>query len=553
MKYISFRESNISEEERKQHNKKYIEEKLITEKEYFDKMYKNIDETIKLDDNQRKIILTDEDYVMVIAGAGSGKTTTITAKVNYLIEKQNIKEQEIVVITFTNKAVEELKERINKEFQHNIKITTFHKLGYEIIKNNTNIPPKINNNKSEILKDIITNKIKQNPRIGEKLLKYFKKQPCVVTKSKKFTDRKQNIMSQNDINQITEEYATIISLLKANNKSIGELNKLETKNKLEKEIIEFSKAVYIEYNKKLESQNQIDYDDMINKATEIINKTKQLSQKYKTIIIDEYQDISECRYKLIKTLSEKMNSKIMVVGDDWQCIYSFAASNINLFTQFKKNVPYCEILKIEHTYRNSQELINIAGKFIQKNSNQIKKTLVSNKQLEKPIKIINYKKDKIKHQIRQIIDYIIDKYGENKSILILGRYTNDIQKVIDNNEIKEENKKIIYKKHPEVKINYLTVHSSKGLGYDNVILINAKDAKMGFPSKKQSNQIIEQLTIKEKNIKYPEERRLFYVALTRTKNEMIILSPKRKQSEFIKELKKYKNVEILSNIKSINK
>lgn len=553
MEYMSFRESNISEEQRQKHNKKYIKEKLKTEKEYFDEMYKKIDETIKLDENQRKIILTDEDHIMVIAGAGSGKTTTITAKVNYLIEKQNIKDQEIVVITFTNKAVEELKERINKEFKHNIKIITFHKLGYEIIKDNTKQPPKINNNKSEILKNIIKNKIEQNPEIAIKLLKYFKKQPYVLTKSKKFMDNKQNIISKSDINQITEEYATIISLLKANNKSIEELNKLKTKNKLETEIIKFSETVYIEYNKKLESQNQIDYDDMINKATEIINQSSQLSEKYKTIIIDEYQDISECRYKLIKTLSEKMNSKIMVVGDDWQCIYSFAASNINLFTQFKKNVPYCEILKIEHTYRNSQELINIAGKFIQKNSNQIKKTLISDKRLERPIKIINYKNEKIKQQTKQIIDYIIDKYGESKSILILGRYTNDIQKVIDNNEIKEENKQIIYKKHPKVKIDYLTVHSSKGLGYDNVILINGKNEKMGFPSKKQSNQIIEQLTIKEKNIKYPEERRLFYVALTRTKNEMIILAPKRNQSEFIKEIKKYKNVEILSNIKNINK
>lgn len=553
MEYMSFRESNISEEQRQKHNKKYIKEKLKTEKEYFDEMYKKIDETIKLDENQRKIILTDEDYIMVIAGAGSGKTTTITAKVNYLIEKQNIKDQEIVVITFTNKAVEELKERINKEFKHNIKITTFHKLGYEIIKDNTEQPPKLNNNKSEILKDIIKNKIEQNPEIAIKLLKYFKKQPYVLTKSKKFINSKQNIISKSDINQITEEYATIITLLKANNKSIEELNKLKTKTKLEKEIIEFSKTVYIEYNKKLESQNQIDYDDMINKATEIINQCGQLSEKYKTIIIDEYQDISECRYKLIKTLSEKMNSKIMVVGDDWQCIYSFAASNINLFTQFKKNVPYCEMLKIEHTYRNSQELINIAGNFIQKNSNQIKKTLVSDKRLEKPIKIINYKNKKFKRQAKQIINYIIDKYGESKSILILGRYTNDIQKIIDNNEIKEENKQIIYKKHPRVKINYLTVHSSKGLGYDNVILINGKNEKMGFPSKKQSNQIIEQLTIKENNIKYPEERRLFYVALTRTKNEIIILAPNRNQSEFIKEIKKYKNVEILSNIKNINK
>ena len=143
MKYISYKESNIKEEERIINNKNYIKEQLKTQEKYFDNMFKKIDPNIKLDQEQRKIILTDEDNLMVIAGAGAGKTTTITGKVNYLIEKLEIKEDEIIIITFTNKAVQELKERINKEFKHEVKITTFHKLGYEIIKENMNPSPKI--------------------------------------------------------------------------------------------------------------------------------------------------------------------------------------------------------------------------------------------------------------------------------------------------------------------------------------------------------------------------------------------------------------------------
>ena len=85
-------------------------------------MFKEIDKNIMLDENQRRIILTDEKYTMVIAGAGSGKTTTITAKVNYLIEKQKIKDDEIIIISYTNKAVEELKNRINKDFKNNVNV-----------------------------------------------------------------------------------------------------------------------------------------------------------------------------------------------------------------------------------------------------------------------------------------------------------------------------------------------------------------------------------------------------------------------------------------------
>jgi len=232
----------------------------------------------------------------------------------------------------------------------------------------------------------------------------------------------------------------------------------------------------------------------------------------------------------------------MVVGDDWQCIYSFASSNINLFTQFEKHMKKSKILKITNTYRNSQELIDIAGKFILKNQNQIKKKLKGTKRLKYPITIFIYKGNKIIKSLIQAVEYLIKKYGQEKNILILGRYTFDKNKIIDNQKIKEENNKIIYIKKPNIRIEYMTIHASKGLGYDNVILINLLNDTLGFPSKIKTDPILKTLITSEKGIKYAEERRLFYVALTRTKNEVIMLTPNYNQSLFAKEIKKYKNI-----------
>ena len=539
--YISYKEKNIKEAQRKIHNEKYIKTKLIEEKEYFDNMFKKIDENIKLDENQRKIILTDEKYTMVIAGAGSGKTTTITAKVNYLIEKQQIKDEEIIIISFTNKAVEELKNRINNDFKHNVNVTTFHKLGYQIIKENKKNTPKLNID-DNILEKIILKKAEKEAtksNIFKKyIIKIIKKIQALIfyTKTSKTSQKELNIIKQYislyKSKTMTKEYSNNLILVNKKIKYIGE--------------------IYDEYQEYLKRNNMLDFDDIINQANEIIMDSSNIKFKYKYIIVDEYQDISENRYDLIKNISTKLNSKIMVVGDDWQCIYSFASSNINLFTNFKNNVEYCEVLKIEKTYRNSQQLIDIAGEFIQKNNNQIKKQLTSTKKLEKPITLILYNNNKIKKEIQRTkrealkksLDYIINRYGNKKNILILGRYQFDKNEILDSEIIEDINNpnKIIYKKHKKVKIDYLTIHSSKGLGYDNVILINAKNEKLGFPSKIKTNKLLKQLITEDKEIKYAEERRLFYVALTRTKNEILILTPKNNYSKFIKEIKNKCNI-----------
>lgn len=117
---------------RKNLNKNYIEKTLETEKEYLDGILKDVDESITIDDDQRRAVITDEDYNLIIAGEGTGKTTTIAAKVKYLVDKQGVDARDILVISYTNKAVEELEERINTKLNVDCTISTFHKLGKDI-------------------------------------------------------------------------------------------------------------------------------------------------------------------------------------------------------------------------------------------------------------------------------------------------------------------------------------------------------------------------------------------------------------------------------------
>ena len=138
-KYISLKEykkyyTKIPIDELKEHNRKFIIDKIIEYKDYFDQMFRDIDPNVKLDEEQIKAVLVDEDYEMVIAGAGSGKTTTMSAKVKYLVEKRQIDPTQIIMISYTNEASKELKTRINDEFKIPVNIYTFHKFCLDIIR-----------------------------------------------------------------------------------------------------------------------------------------------------------------------------------------------------------------------------------------------------------------------------------------------------------------------------------------------------------------------------------------------------------------------------------
>lgn len=233
---------------------------------------------------------------------------------------------------------------------------------------------------------------------------------------------------------------------------------------------------------------------MINLATEVVKNGKG-EFGYKYIIIDEYQDISLSRFSLIKEIKKKSGAKLVCVGDDCQSIYRFAGSDIDLFTNFGQAVGYYELLKIEKTYRNSQELINIADKLVMKNPRQLKKDLKSDKHHSNPIRVIGYNRD-ICPAIIKAIDEIVYNFGEDAQITILGRNNFDIDFLEDSQEFELKQKakrcqKVIkYLAHPELKISYLTAHRSKGLEADNVIIINLENKLGGFPNKISDDPIL---------------------------------------------------------------
>ena len=324
--------------------------------------------------------------------------------------------------------------------------------------------------------------------------------------------------------------------------------------------------IYNDYEAYLLKIKKIDFNDMINKASDCIVKNG-LNLPYKYIIVDEYQDTSFTRYNLLRNICDNIGAKIMVVGDDWQSIYSFSGCDVNIFTKFDNFFDVCETRYVEKTYRNSQQLIDASSNFVMKNPDQSRKELKSSKSLECPIKIVKFDNDfdeilKFELIIKNIINQ--SKF-ENKKILILGRNNKDIFNLLKNFNVKNEDGKrkfeilgdedklrrdkfvkIVYRYNPDVNIEYRTVHQSKGLECDNVILINLKNWRAGFPNKMVDDPVLNFVKRNGDSFSYAEERRLFYVALTRTKNNVYLLAPYFKSSVFIQELENDVNVELLN-------
>ncbi len=701
------------------HNNKFIDYELNRYQDYFDNMFMDIDKNIKLDYEQRKAIVADEDYSLIVAGAGSGKTTTMAAKTKYLIEKKGIEPSKILLLSFTNKACMELDYRINEEFNLGVEVLTFHKLGMQFIRQIFDKPVKIcssgtmalildkyirtkvfpdkkkfetmtrlfkeyltfpkdaikyptfeefyeascnltyeknKNNLQEYNNNAIKKRLKNNITIkGEQLkskgeveianfltlnnikyeyektypnfvsnkhsyspdftiyngeLEYFVEYFGLATKEENGTISSSSINEYNriikkkrelhqhyktDLMELYNEYedynvnyltvlkdeltkrnipfqkltdeeifrilyysnqrrhyfkfSNLVSLFISNFKNKGYLDKdfimLENKvnDNLLKEQLEFIREIYNYYDYSIHSKYIIDFNDMINYAYYGISKIKNTNKlKYDYIIVDEYQDISVIRYQLLKELANIYKSKIVAVGDDWQAIFAFSGSDINMFTNFYNLMGYADILRITNTYRNSQELIDISGKFILKNTKQLEKQLHSNKHLDNPVELVSYENDKV-IKLKQILDKL-EEENKNYKILLLGRFNDDIDEVLNDFEFKRGiDDEIIYK---NLHLVYLTVHSSKGLGFDQVILLNGIDGIKGFPAKIMDTPLIKiLLPINNELIEYPEERRLFYVALTRTKNKVYILIPKQRlnRSEFVKEIENFDNVE----------
>ena len=380
-------------------------------------------------------------------------------------------------------------------------------------------------------------------------------------------------MDRNDILEILKETNKIEDFENFNNLVMSFINIFEAQNKQKNQFDKFKELnnsvtdgykrkrqeLFLDivseiYNIYFRSNNgrKIDNNREVSFALELI-QTKEYSGSFDYIFIDEYQDINPIRSLLLRSLQKITGAKLFVVGDDWQSIYRFNGSDMNLFIDFDKDFPNSELIKLEENRRNYDELNDIASEFIMENKKQEKKKLVSKKIWKSdvpPIKIVNFSPKPDKKKVLQLYA-IIDKIVKNKpnnvniKILLLGRNNKDIEEFTGNSLFKLDNMrdrvKIICLEKPELDITFMSIHKSKGLEYDEVIILNFKDYLSGFPNKIEDDSVLRFLKDKEE-YPYAEERRLLYVGLTRTKNNVYLLSPKYDKSVFISELVENYNI-----------
>ncbi len=458
-----------------------------------------------LDKEQTKAALVNNKNTIIIAGAGSGKSLTMVGKIKYLVKNKNIDLKDILCITFTNNAALSLEKKIKKELNLDNKVYTFHKISLEILKNN-HIKYQI---AQDNLLEYLVNEILDSLDNEAYFKKYFLNNNYIYTNE--FKEYKKNIIR-------------FISLFIANYYEIEYFDKIIKKAKRkDRNYLKIIKKIYQMYIIEKQSQGLIDFDDMIYMATKIV-KEKGINKNYKYIIIDEYQDTSKVRENLVKEIIIKTKAFITVVGDDFQSIYRFSGCDLNNFLDFPHNFRPVKKLYLTNTYRNSQELINVAGSFVMKNKRQIYKNLKSQKRINKPIVIMYY--NDLKNDFHKALNYI-----NSDNLMILGRNNKDIYDCVNKDEIINDTLKILNKN-----IYYKTIHKAKGLEEDNILVINLTNEVNSLPSKIEDNYILKYVLIYKDIYPFEEERRLFYVALTRTKNYCYLYVPKKNPSIFIEEL-----------------
>ena len=650
----------------------------------------------KLDQQQMTCIVKEAHNHLVIAGAGTGKTTTVVGKIKYLLKTGKCLPQDILVLSFTNASASEMNERIFAETGHNIAASTFHKLGLNIISQVNGVMPRITqislrkfvkeqlilNMQSDAYLNLLSSYLLYNRVIAKSEfefksqkeydeflelnppttvnnetvksygemdianflmqngIQYIYEHPYEVdTRTSKYgqyhpdfylpdykiyieyfginrngevppyfkasdemsateayrasmewkraTHRKNQtvmiecyayeklegnlldtlkekleaaavvlsprsskelwtqIAAESDtlLDDIIELFETLINLIKSNGYDIAtvqSLNHAGINTQTNNILLLLLEPIFNAYCRYLSEHKEIDFNDMINLASEYVRQGKYINP-YKYVIVDEYQDISKARFTLLDCLRKSGDYELFCVGDDWQSIYRFSGSDIGFILNFSKYWGATEVSKIETTYRFSQKLIEISGRFIMQNPVQIKKSIKGRtKDFGFPLGEISGYTDKF------AIEFMSKKLNDipkGSSVFFIGRYSFDAKLLNDSRLFSCQYNNtsgfvdVKAKSRPDLSMVFLTAHKSKGLQADYVFIINNKKSRMGFPSKIQDAPILELLLDNCDQYPHAEERRLFYVALTRAKKKAFIVTVNKQESEFAMELK----------------
>lgn len=340
--------------------------------------------------------------------------------------------------------------------------------------------------------------------------------------------------------------STFIALFKSNNYSFDNLRVRAEHIKGSKRAL---RLLYLfehltsDYQNKLCRAGQIDFSDMIIKAIDY-GKTGRFTMRVSHILVDEFQDIAACRAELVRVIrNQNPQCRLFAVGDDWQSIYRFTGSDIDLMTNFDKHFGPTSVTLLQDTFRCNNKIVEFSSRFILKNKSQIKKKLLARKFVEKPCVHIRIQQEpmvngeayakalriNLLNSLEQTLDQLLDPtHKEKVTVFILGRYHSALPQKEDLIKLQQKFRNLDICAH--------TIHSVKGLEAEHVILVEMKGGEYGFPSQISDDPLLSLLLSRQEDCPFGEERRLFYVAVTRAKKSVHLFTHLSPPSQFVLEL-----------------
>ncbi|WP_034913907.1 DNA helicase IV [Erwinia sp. 9145] len=509
-----------SEATRQKRNAQWTEKMLDAHADFFNHV-----ETSPLNASQAKAVVNGEEALLVLAGAGSGKTSVLVARAGWLLLRKQATPQEILLLAFGRKAAEEMNERISARLDaKGIEARTFHSLALNIIQQGSNKAPAIS-------------RLETDTALRHKLLIDTWRQQC---SEKKAHANGWRHWLQDELDWTSDESAfwqddrlagrlagrleRWLGLMRMHGGAQAAMidSAPEEVRELFSKRVKLMAPIMKAWKGALKEEGAVDFSGLIHQAVNILDKGRFISP-WKHILVDEFQDISPQRAALLTALRrQNKQTTLFAVGDDWQAIYRFSGAEMTLTTAFHHYFGEGDRCVLDTTYRFNDRIGEKANGFIQRNPHQLKKALNSlSKGNKKSISLLP------ESQLEDLLNKISGYARPEERVLILARYHFLRPALMDKAKTR----------WPKLKVEFLTIHASKGQQADYVLLLGLEEGREGFPAPTRESVIEQALLPTPEDFPDAEERRLAYVAITRAKQQVWLLYNKENPSVFVEELR----------------
>ncbi|HCR3448948.1 DNA helicase IV [Citrobacter werkmanii] len=506
---------------RLQHNQAYTDAMLAEHAEFFQHI-----ESSPLNPAQARAVVNGEQALLVLAGAGSGKTSVLVARAGWLLARGEAAAEQILLLAFGRKAAQEMDDRI-RERLHTDEVTarTFHSLALHIISQGSKKVPTVS-------------KLENDAVARSKLFITTWRQQCSEKKAQakgwrqwleeemQWSVPEGNFWDDEKLQRrLASRLDRWVSLMRMHGGAQAEMiaNAPEEIRDLFSKRIKLMAPLLKAWKSALKDENAVDFSGLIHQAIVILEKGRFISP-WKHILVDEFQDISPQRAALLAAL-RKQNSQttLFAVGDDWQAIYRFSGAQLSLTTAFQQNFGEGDRCNLDTTYRFNSRIGEVANQFIQQNPHQLTKPLNS---------LMTGDKKAVTLLDENQLDLLLDKLSgfvkTEERILVLARY----------HHLKPTSLEKASTRWPKLQLDFMTIHASKGQQADYVIVVGLHEGNDGFPAPARESIMEEALLPPVEDFPDAEERRLLYVALTRARHRVWLLFNKETPSCFVDELKR---------------